>query len=107
MRPDRISVGEVRDEAALDMLQAMNTGHDGSLTTVHANSPADALRRIETMCLMSELQLPLAAIRAQIASAIDIVVQQARLPDGSRRITKIVELAEAEDGGYLLSEVGS
>ena len=107
MRPDRIIVGEVRDEAALDMLQAMNTGHDGSLTTVHANSPADALRRIETMCLMSELQLPLAAIRAQIASAIDIVVQQARLPDGSRRITKIVELAEAQDGGYLLSEVGS
>ena len=107
MRPDRIIVGEVRDAAALDMLQAMNTGHDGSLTTVHANSPADALRRIETMCLMSELQLPLAAIRAQIASAIDIVVQQARLPDGSRRITKIVALAETEDGGYLLSEVGS
>jgi pilus assembly protein CpaF len=107
MRPDRIIVGEVRDAAALDMLQAMNTGHDGSLTTVHANSPADALRRIETMCLMSELQLPLAAIRAQIASAIDIVVQQSRLPDGSRRITKIVALAETEDGGYLLSEVGS
>jgi pilus assembly protein CpaF len=107
MRPDRIIVGEVRDAAALDMLQAMNTGHDGSLTTVHANSPADALRRIETMCLMSELQLPLAAIRAQIASAIDLVVQQVRLPDGSRRITKIVALAETEDGGYLLSEVGS
>ena len=107
MRPDRIIVGEVRDEAALDMLQAMNTGHDGSLTTVHANSPADALRRIETMCLMSELQLPLAAIRAQIASAVDVVVHQARMPDGSRRITKIAEIAETKDGGYELSEFGS
>ena len=84
MRPDRIVVGEVRGAEALDMLQALNTGHDGSLTTVHANSPADALRRIETLALMAGVGLPHAAVRDQVASALDLVVHQARLPDGSR-----------------------
>ena len=107
MRPDRIIVGEVRDEAAIDMLQAMNTGHDGSLTTVHANSPLDALRRIETMCLMSNLDLPLAAVRSQIWSAVDVVVHQVRGSDGIRRITKIVEVADSKNGDYRLTEVGN
>ncbi|MGZ4898365.1 MAG: CpaF family protein [Candidatus Angelobacter sp.] len=92
MRPDRIIVGEVRGEEALDMLQAMNTGHDGSLTTVHANSPRDALARIETMALMANLNMPEIAVRQQIASAISIIVQIARLSDGSRRITHITEI---------------
>ena len=96
MRPDRIIVGEVRDAAALDMLQAMNTGHDGSLTTVHANSPRDALSRIETMCLMSGVELPARSIREQIGSAIHLIVQQARLRDGSRRITHITEVVGLE-----------
>jgi pilus assembly protein CpaF len=96
MRPDRIIVGEVRDAAALDMLQAMNTGHDGSLTTVHANAPRDALSRIETMCLMAGVDLPSRSIREQIASAIHLVVQQARLRDGSRRITYITEVLSME-----------
>jgi pilus assembly protein CpaF len=96
MRPDRIIVGEVRDAAALDMLQAMNTGHDGSLTTVHANTPRDALSRIETMCLMSGVELPARSIREQISSAIHLVVQQARLRDGSRRITHITEVVGME-----------
>lgn len=96
MRPDRIIVGEVRDAAALDMLQAMNTGHDGSLTTVHANTPRDALARIETMCLMAGVDLPSRSIREQIASAIHLVVQQARLRDGARRITYITEVLNME-----------
>ncbi len=96
MRPDRIIVGEVRDAAALDMLQAMNTGHDGSLTTVHANTPRDALSRIETMCLMSGIELPSRSIREQIGSAIHLIVQQARLRDGSRRITHITEVVGME-----------
>ena len=96
MRPDRIVVGEVRDAAALDMLQAMNTGHDGSLSTVHANTPVDALRRVETMVMLTGLDLPVWAIREQIASAIHIVVQQARLRDGSRRILSIAEVAGME-----------
>ncbi len=96
MRPDRIIVGEVRDAAALDMLQAMNTGHDGSLTTVHANTPRDALSRIETMCLMAGVDLPSRSIREQIAAAIHLVVQQARLRDGSRRITYITEVLHME-----------
>lgn len=96
MRPDRIVVGEVRDAAALDMLQAMNTGHDGSLSTVHANSPRDALRRVETMVMMTGLDMPVWAIREQIASAIHIVVQQARLRDGSRRILNISEVSGTE-----------
>ena len=92
MRPDRIVVGEVRGEEALDMLQAMNTGHDGSITTVHANSPRDALSRIETMCMMANLNLPEKAVRQQIAAAIHLIVQVSRLSDGSRRVTHITEI---------------
>jgi pilus assembly protein CpaF len=96
MRPDRIIVGEVRDGAALDMLQAMNTGHDGSITTVHANTPRDAMARLETMVLMGGLELPQRAIREQMASAVHLVVQQARLKDGTRRITHITEVTGME-----------
>jgi len=92
MRPDRIVVGEVRGEEALDMLQAMNTGHDGSMTTIHANSPRDAVARLETMALMSNLNLPEKALRQQIASAIALVVQIARMSDGTRRITYVSEI---------------
>ena len=92
MRPDRIVVGEVRGEEALDMLQAMNTGHDGSVTTIHANSPRDALSRIETMCMMANLNLPEKAVRQQIAAAIQLIVQISRLSDGSRRITHVTEI---------------
>ena len=92
MRPDRIIVGEVRGEEALDMLQAMNTGHDGSLTTIHANTPRDAVARLETMALMANLNLPDRALRQQIASAVAIVVQIARLSDGTRRITHVTEI---------------
>jgi pilus assembly protein CpaF len=94
MRPDRIVVGEVRGPEALDMLQAMNTGHEGSLSTCHANSPDDALRRLETMVLMGEVQLPLAAVRSQLEAALDLVVQVARCPDGSRRIVAVAEVVE-------------
>jgi len=93
MRPDRIIVGEVRDAAALDMLQAMNTGHEGSLTTVHANSPKDALSRIETMVLMAGMDLPLMVIREQTARAIDLIVQQERLPNGKRQVTEIAQVS--------------
>ena len=96
MRPDRIVVGEVRDAAALDMLQAMNTGHDGSLTTVHSNSPRDTLSRIETMVLMAGYDLPVRAIREQVASAVDLIVHVARLKDGTRRITHITEVEGME-----------
>ena len=96
MRPDRIIVGEVRSGEALDMLQAMNTGHDGSLTTAHANSPRDALSRLETMVLMSGLELPVRAIREQISSAIDLVIQQSRIRDGSRKITYVTEVQHME-----------
>lgn len=96
MRPDRIIVGEVRSEETLDMLQAMNTGHDGSLTTTHANSPRDTVARLETMVLMSGMELPLRAIRDQISSAIDLVVQQSRLRDGTRKITSITEIIGME-----------
>ena len=102
MRPDRIIVGEVRGEEALDMLQAMNTGHDGSLSTGHANSAGDALSRLETMVLMSSLDLPVAAIRSQIASAIDIIVHLGRLRDRSRRLLEIREVAGIRDGRILL-----
>ena len=98
MRPDRIIVGECRGGEALDMLQAMNTGHDGSLTTVHANSPRDALARLEVMALMAGLELPLQAIREQIASAVHLVVQQQRFHCGTRRITEIAEVAGMEGG---------
>ena len=96
MRPDRIVVGEVRDGAALDMLQAMNTGHDGSITTVHANSPRDSLSRLETMVLMAGVDLPVRAIREQVAGAVDMVIQQARLKDGSRRVVAISEVIGME-----------
>ena len=95
MRPDRIVLGEVRGEETLDMLQAMNTGHDGSLTTVHSNSPRDALARMETMAMMGSVRLPEKAIRAQIASAVHLIVQVARMSDGTRRITHITELTGA------------
>jgi pilus assembly protein CpaF len=105
MRPDRIVVGEVRGGEALDMLQAMNTGHEGSLTTVHANSPRDALSRIETMVLMSGLDLPLRAIREQIASALDIVVQLSRQPDGSRVVSAITEVQGREGETITLQDI--
>ena len=98
MRPDRIVVGEVRGAEALDMLQALNTGHDGSLTTVHANSPTDALRRIETLALMAGVGLPHAAVREQVASALDLVVHQARLPDGTRVIESVTEVVRVAGG---------
>ncbi|MGN6333597.1 MAG: CpaF family protein [Motilibacteraceae bacterium] len=105
MRPDRIVVGEVRDGAALDMLQAMNTGHDGSITTVHANSPRDSLSRLETMVLMAGVDLPVRAIREQVASGIDLVVHQARLRDGSRRITHVTEVVGMEGEVITLQDL--
>ena len=105
MRPDRIVVGECRGAEALDMLQAMNTGHDGSLTTIHANTPRDALARIETMVLMAGTDLPLRAIREQIASAIDLVVQVERLHDGSRKVIKISEVQGMEGEIVLLQDL--
>ena len=105
MRPDRIVVGEVRDGAALDMLQAMNTGHDGSITTVHANSPRDSLSRLETMVLMAGVELPVRAIRDQVASAVNLIVQQARLKDGSRRITAITEVEGMESDVITLQDL--
>jgi pilus assembly protein CpaF len=105
MRPDRIVVGEVRDGAALDMLQAMNTGHDGSLSTVHANTPHDALSRLETMVLMAGVDLPVRAIREQVSSAVDLIVQQARLKDGSRRIVAISEVLGMEGDIITMQDV--
>lgn len=105
MRPDRIVVGEVRSGEALDMLQAMNTGHDGSLTTGHANTPRDMLSRLETMVLMAGMDLPVRAIREQIASAIDLIVQQSRLQDGSRRITHLTEVQGMEGDVITLQDI--
>jgi len=105
MRPDRIIVGEVRGGEALDMLQAMNTGHDGSLTTVHANSPRDAISRLETLCLISDVPLPLRVIREQIASAVDVIVQQTRLRDGSRKVTAISEVIGMEGETVVMSDL--
>jgi len=105
MRPDRIVIGEVRGGEALDMLQAMNTGHDGSLTTGHANSPRDMLSRLETMVLMSGMNLPIKAIRNQISSAIDIIIQQTRMQDGSRKITNITEVHGMENDVIVLQDV--
>ncbi|MDO9129672.1 MAG: ATPase, T2SS/T4P/T4SS family, partial [Anaerolineales bacterium] len=96
MRPDRIIVGEIRDEAALDMLQAMNTGHDGSMTTLHSNAPRDTLSRLETMTLMAGMDLPVRAVREQVASAVDMIVHQERLRDGSRRVVNITEVSGME-----------
>lgn len=107
MRPERIVVGEVRSGEALDMLQAMNTGHDGSLTTGHANSPRDILSRLETMVLMAGMELPVRAIREQMASAIDIIVQQARLRDGSRKIINITEVMGMEGDVITLQDIFS
>jgi pilus assembly protein CpaF len=105
MRPDRIIVGECRAGEAFDMLQAMNTGHDGSLTTVHANSPRDALARIENMVLMANLELPVRAIREQIASAINLVLQLTRLPDGTRRVTHVTEIVGMEQDVITMHDI--
>jgi pilus assembly protein CpaF len=105
MRPDRIIVGEVRGPEALDMLQAMNTGHDGSLSTVHSNSTRDALARVETMVLMAGYDLPLKAIRAQVASALDLIVHLERLEDGSRRVMQITEVQRMESDVVTLQDI--
>ncbi len=105
MRPDRIVVGEVRTGEALDMLQAMNTGHDGSITTLHANSPRDAISRLETMAMMAGLEIPLMALRTQIAAAIDLIVHMERLSDGTRKITKITEVPRMEGDIVTLSDI--
>jgi pilus assembly protein CpaF len=105
MRPERIIVGECRGGEALDMLQAMNTGHDGSLTTLHANTPRDALSRLETMCLMSGMDLPLKVIREQIASAVDLIVQQTRLRDGSRKVVAVTEVSGMEGDKIVMSDI--
>ena len=104
MRPDRIIVGEVRSDEALDMLQAMNTGHDGSLTTIHANSPRDALYRLDTMVAMANLNIPERAVRQQIASAINLIIQVTRLSDGTRKVTAITEVTGME--GDMISTAG-
>jgi pilus assembly protein CpaF len=101
MRPDRIIVGECRGGEALDMLQAMNTGHDGSLTTIHSNSPEEAVVRLETLSLMAGLDLPSRAIREHIARSIHVIVQQSRLQDGSRKITDVSEVIEGDQPGEL------
>ncbi len=105
MRPDRIIVGECRGGEALDMLQAMNTGHDGSLTTVHANSPRDVVSRLETMVLMSGMELPSRAIREQIASAVDIIIHESRLSDGSRKVTAITEVTGLEGSQIVMQDI--
>jgi pilus assembly protein CpaF len=105
MRPDRIIVGEIRGGEALDMLQAMNTGHDGSLSTVHANSPRDVLSRVETMVLMAGMDLPVRAIREQVSRAIQLIVHQGRLPDGSRRVTHITEIQGMESDVITLQNL--
>lgn len=105
MRPERIIVGECRGGETLDMLQAMNTGHDGSMTTAHANSPRDALARIETMCLMAGMDLPIRAIREQVASAVDVIVQQERMRDGTRKVTAITEVSGMEGEVITMTDV--
>jgi pilus assembly protein CpaF len=105
MRPDRIIVGESRGSEALDMLQAMNTGHDGSMTTIHSNSPRDTLRRIETMVLMAGLELPLRAIREQVSSAIELVIHMERLRDGTRRVTQVTEVQGMEGDTILMQDL--
>ncbi len=105
MRPDRIIVGECRGGEALDMLQAMNTGHDGSMTTIHANSPRDALRRIETMVMMAGMELPLKAIREQVASSIELIIHQERLKDGTRKVTKVSEVQGMEGDTIVMQDL--
>jgi len=105
MRPDRIIVGEIRDEAALDMLQAMNTGHDGSMTTLHSNSPRDTLSRLETMTLMAGLDMPVRAIREQISSAIELVVHQERMRDGTRKVVNVTEVSGMEGDVITMTDI--
>jgi pilus assembly protein CpaF len=105
MRPERIIVGECRGGETLDMLQAMNTGHDGSMTTAHANSPRDALSRVETMCLMAGMDLPVRAIREQAASAIDVICQQERMRDGTRKVTHITEVSGMEGDVITMTDI--
>jgi pilus assembly protein CpaF len=105
MRPDRIIVGEIRDDAALDMLQAMNTGHDGSMTTAHSNSPRDTMARIETMTMMAGMELPVRAIREQVSSAIDLVIHQERLRDGTRKVTNITEISGMEGDVITMTDI--
>lgn len=105
MRPDRLVIGEIRGAEAFDLLQAMNTGHSGSMSTIHANSPIDALRRMETCALTSGVELPLRAVRMQVASAINCVVHSMRLPDGSRKIVEISEVLPLEDGEYQMRQL--
>jgi pilus assembly protein CpaF len=105
MRPDRIIVGEVRSGETLDMLQAMNTGHDGSLTTAHANSPRDLISRLETMVLMSGMEFPVKAIREQVSSALNLIVHQSRMKDGSRKIVNITEVVGMEGDTVTLQDV--
>lgn len=105
MRPDRIIVGEIRDEAALDMLQAMNTGHDGSMTTLHSNSPRDALARLETMTMMAGMELPVRAIREQVSSAIDLVIHQERMRDGNRKVVNITEVTGMEGEVITMTDI--
>jgi pilus assembly protein CpaF len=105
MRPDRIIVGECRAGEALDMLQAMNTGHDGSLTTLHANSPRDSLSRLETMVLMAGMELPTRAIREQISAAIDLIIHTARLTDGRRKVTAVSEVTGMESDIITLQDI--
>jgi len=105
MRPDRIVVGEVRGDEALDMLQAMNTGHDGSLTTIHANSPRDALTRLETMVAMANLNIPESAIRRQVASALDLIIQVSRMSDGTRKVINVSEVVGMEGDVVTMQDI--
>jgi len=105
MRPERIIVGECRGGETLDMLQAMNTGHDGSMTTAHANTPRDALSRVETMCLMAGMDLPVRAIREQVASAVDLIAQQERMRDGTRKVTFISEVSGMEGDIITMTDI--
>jgi pilus assembly protein CpaF len=105
LRPDRIVIGEIRGGEALDLLQALNTGHAGSMSTIHANSPIDCLRRVETCALLSGIDIPLSALRAQVASAIDAVVHTARLSDGSRKVVSVAEVLPLESGEYRVREL--
>jgi pilus assembly protein CpaF len=105
MRPDRIIVGEVRGPEALDMMQAMNTGHEGSMSTVHANTPRDALSRLETMVLMSGLEIPVTAIREYIASALSVIVHLGRLSDGTRRVTRVAEVVGMEGEVITMQDI--
>ncbi len=105
MRPDRIIVGEIRDEAALDMLQAMNTGHDGSMTTLHSNGPRDTLSRLETMTMMAGMELPVRAIREQVSSAIDLIIHQERMRDGTRKVVNITEVTGMEGDVITMTDI--